>query len=150
MSTPRVSLEQLRVEHPCPASWDAMTGNDRVRFCEACQKRVYDLSAMPKDEAERLICEAAGRMCVRIAVPMPPVAVGYQGSMRLRPRRGWRFWTGIGVIGAGFSAMANVWYGRPPVAVPTPAATRPAAPVYLLGDICPPTSPTQPANPSKG
>lgn len=60
------SLENLRVASPCKANWDAMTGDDRVRFCDQCQKNVYDLSAMTRDEAERLLAEREGSMCVRL------------------------------------------------------------------------------------
>ena len=148
MPTPRVSLEQLRIESPCPASWDAMAGNDRVRFCQACQKQVHDLSAMPKDEAERLVCEAAGRLCVRILVEVaaPALPVGYQSSLRTHPRKGWKFWTGLGLIGAGMTAMANAWQGRQVVPVPPPAPAAAArVTMPMLGMICPPT--TRPTTP---
>ncbi|APR87839.1 hypothetical protein A7982_13188 [Minicystis rosea] len=59
-------LENVRIASPCTASWDAMTGDDRVRFCGQCQKNVYNLSAMPRDEAERLLAERDGAMCVRL------------------------------------------------------------------------------------
>jgi len=39
-------LDDLRVASPCPASWDAMVGDDRVRFCGQCQKSVYDIKAL--------------------------------------------------------------------------------------------------------
>jgi hypothetical protein len=42
-----------------------MTGDDKSRFCSHCQKYVHDLSAMHRDEAERLLCESAGSLCVR-------------------------------------------------------------------------------------
>src|SRR6516162_8887116 len=37
---------RLRVASPCPADWNAMQGDDRVRFCGQCEKNVYNLSAM--------------------------------------------------------------------------------------------------------
>ena len=48
-------LDQISVASPCNASWDEMLGDQRVRFCVSCEKNVYNLSAMPKDEAEALI-----------------------------------------------------------------------------------------------
>ncbi|XXY46220.1 hypothetical protein WME91_40090 [Sorangium sp. So ce269] len=51
---------------PCNASWDEMAGDDRVRFCQRCEKNVYNLSEMPRDEAERLVRAAAGDLCVRL------------------------------------------------------------------------------------
>jgi hypothetical protein len=58
-------LNNVRVAAPCPADWDSMYGNERVRFCEQCQLNVYNLSEMPRAEAEELIGRAEGRLCVR-------------------------------------------------------------------------------------
>jgi hypothetical protein len=59
-------LEDVRVASPCKASWEAMTGDDHVRFCGACEKNVYNLSAMTRDEATRLLAERDDRICVRL------------------------------------------------------------------------------------
>jgi hypothetical protein len=48
-------LDQVTIKTPCRESWDAMTGDDRVRFCARCSKDVYDLSAMTQDEAETFL-----------------------------------------------------------------------------------------------
>ena len=58
-------LSNLKVASPCPADWDAMYGNDRVRFCGECKLNVYNLSGMTRDEAESLIINTEGRLCVR-------------------------------------------------------------------------------------
>jgi hypothetical protein len=58
-------LNNIRIASPCPANWDAMYGNDRMRFCGECKLNVYNLSGMSKQEAERLIENAEGRLCVR-------------------------------------------------------------------------------------
>ena len=58
-------LDNLRVAAPCSASWDAMAGDDRVRACGDCNKNVYNLSDMMRDEAEALIREKEGKLCVR-------------------------------------------------------------------------------------
>ena len=57
-------VETAHVREPCSAEWDAMEGNDRVRFCASCRKDVYDLSAFAADEAEHLLRGAAGRVCI--------------------------------------------------------------------------------------
>lgn len=59
-------VQQVRIATPCPASWDAMTGDDRIRFCRQCKLNVYNLSAMTPEEGERLIREKEGRICARI------------------------------------------------------------------------------------
>jgi hypothetical protein len=56
---------RLRVASPCPADWNAMQGDDRVRFCGQCEKNVYNISAMTHAEAEDLIREKEGKLCVR-------------------------------------------------------------------------------------
>jgi hypothetical protein len=57
-------LANIRVAAPCPAAWDAMTGDDRVRLCGQCNKNVYNLSDLTRAEAEALLVEKAGRLCV--------------------------------------------------------------------------------------
>jgi hypothetical protein len=42
-----------------------MAGNDRRRFCGQCQLNVYNLSGMTKREAEELLNQTEGRLCVR-------------------------------------------------------------------------------------
>jgi hypothetical protein len=59
-------LEDVRIASPCNVSWDAMTGDDRVRFCGKCEKNVYNLSAMTREAAERLLAEREGSICVRL------------------------------------------------------------------------------------
>jgi hypothetical protein len=60
-----LDLDNIRVASPCPASWERMTGDDRVRHCQECKLNVYNLSEMTRVEAERLIASREGRMCVR-------------------------------------------------------------------------------------
>lgn len=60
-----LALENIRVASPCPASWQKMTGDDRVRHCQECKLNVYNLSEMTRLEAERLVANREGRMCVR-------------------------------------------------------------------------------------
>jgi len=58
-------LDNIGVASPCRADWNQMTGDDRVRHCGDCQRNVYNLSAMTRDEAEALIVEKEGQLCVR-------------------------------------------------------------------------------------
>ncbi len=59
-------LNNLRIASPCRASWATMKGDDRVRFCDACAKHVYNVSNLKADEASALIQESEGRLCVRL------------------------------------------------------------------------------------
>lgn len=58
-------IDRIRVASPCKESWDDMVGDDRVRHCARCDKNVYNLSALPADEAELLLFEKEGKLCVR-------------------------------------------------------------------------------------
>jgi hypothetical protein len=59
------SLDLLDVATPCQVSWDDMQGDERARFCAECRLHVYDVSAMNRDEAEKLVFETEGRVCIR-------------------------------------------------------------------------------------
>ena len=58
-------LDNIRVASPCSAEWNGMTGDDRVRHCGACDKSVFNLSGMTREEAETLIIAKQGKLCVR-------------------------------------------------------------------------------------
>lgn len=58
-------LSRVRVAAPCRADWERMRGNERVRFCDHCSMNVYNLSNMTRKDAETLILNAEGRLCVR-------------------------------------------------------------------------------------
>ncbi len=44
----------------CPVKWDEMTGRSRVRYCERCSQRVYDLAGLGEDEAKGLVATQEG------------------------------------------------------------------------------------------
>ena len=62
---------------------------ERVRFCEGCQKRVYNLSAMGQAEAEGLLRRHEGHLCVRYyrrrdgTILTSDCPVGLQAARRL-------------------------------------------------------------------
>jgi hypothetical protein len=58
-------LPNIRVATPCTADWNQMTGDDRVRHCATCDKDVFNLSAMAREDAEALILQKAGDLCAR-------------------------------------------------------------------------------------
>jgi hypothetical protein len=59
-------LDGIRIATPCHASWDAMDGDERVRFCGACRLNVYNISEMSRGEAEELVQKTEGRLCIRM------------------------------------------------------------------------------------
>ena len=65
MPRPLRSFDRMIIPAPCDADWDAMVGNERVRFCEHCHLHVTNLSALSRQEAMRLVSRSEGRLCVR-------------------------------------------------------------------------------------
>jgi hypothetical protein len=59
-------LDDVTIAAPCKASWEQMVGDDHVRFCGQCDKNVYNLSSLPREEAEALLVAREGKMCVRL------------------------------------------------------------------------------------
>ncbi len=62
-------LDRVAIASPCPARWEDMRGDDKVRHCDLCNLKVHDFSAMSRAEAEsiaaRLLDPASGRVCAR-------------------------------------------------------------------------------------
>lgn len=61
-----LNLDTIGIATPCRESWDEMDGDDRTRHCEKCALNVFNISDMTREEAEDLIKEANGRVCVRL------------------------------------------------------------------------------------
>src|SRR5882724_3213395 len=58
-------LEKIQIPRPCTTDWDSMIGNDQVRFCEHCAKSVHNLSSMTIAQAEKLVMQSNGKLCIR-------------------------------------------------------------------------------------
>jgi hypothetical protein len=88
-------LDNIKIASPCAADWNAMIGNNRQRYCGECKLNVYNLSGMSRTEAENLLLQSEGRVCVRYfrrsdgTVLTEDCPVGWQAvKMRMS-----RFWT---------------------------------------------------------
>ena len=99
-------LEQIRIASPCGAAWDRMDGDDQVRFCAQCRKNVYDLSAMSRAEAEALVREREGKLCVRFYRRRDGTVLTDNCPVGLRRARRWLVTQIAGVAGVfGFLAV---------------------------------------------
>ena len=59
-------LDQVKVASPCPAKWDDMVGDEKKRFCLSCDKNVFNISSLTREQAEQFLMEnAGGEVCVR-------------------------------------------------------------------------------------
>jgi Carboxypeptidase regulatory-like domain/Ankyrin repeats (3 copies)/Ankyrin repeats (many copies) len=57
-------IQQLHIASPCSVDWDAMIGNNRVRFCEHCRLSVHHVDSLSRKQLRRLLARSNGRVCV--------------------------------------------------------------------------------------
>jgi hypothetical protein len=167
------TLEQIRMAEPCGVMWDRMDGDERVRFCGECRKNVYNLSAMSRAEAEALVFETEGRVCVRFYKRRDGTVLTDNCPVGLRKARRWLSLQ-LAAISAAFAGVIALapwasgdrlkktdWYQRArqsSVANQEPLRTlferldpTPPIEVYPGMMIMPlPTSPTPPVSPGGG
>lgn len=80
-------LGEIRVASPCNADWNSMTGDAQTRFCAQCAKNVYNLSAMTTQQAEALLREKEGKLCVRYYQRKDGTVLTADCSVGLRKKR---------------------------------------------------------------
>jgi hypothetical protein len=142
-----MSLDAIDVAAPCTESWDAMTGDDRSRFCASCRLHVYDLSSMTRDEAETLVVSrkrAGERLCVRFVRRADGTVVTDDcGPVRSALRR-----RALRVRAAAVGALAFLFpmaaCGREPPADADPIDSRPFVTPHERGPT--PPAPSAPQN----
>jgi hypothetical protein len=132
--TSRDTIDQIEISSPCTVSWDEMRAaggaakDERVRFCGQCRQNVYNVEAMSRVEARRLIAAREGRVCVRVLRRPDGTVVTADCWARLRAarRRGFLPFLGMMVlvglteiiaIGAGLCRLRSLLAGGPPALV---------------------------------
>ncbi|MEP7127112.1 MAG: hypothetical protein ABJE95_39630 [Byssovorax sp.] len=120
-------LESIQIASPCTAKWDEMVGDERARFCGHCQKDVFNLSAMPRDEAEAFMRERTSDVCVRLYRRFDGTVLTSDcpvGVKRKRRRKAVVAAVGGGLLAAGaFLRTANAPIAPPVEAMGTMTAT---------------------------
>jgi hypothetical protein len=56
----------VRIASPCPATWERMSGDERVRHCTLCELNVYNFAEMTRAEIGALLQRTEGRVCARL------------------------------------------------------------------------------------
>jgi hypothetical protein len=83
---------KFRTGTPCPADWDLMRGDERVRYCPECKRDVYDFSKMSDEDIEHLVARGGQRLCARVrqrpsgVVVTTDSSVSFGGLMRRMSR----------------------------------------------------------------
>lgn len=102
-------LAPFTIPTPCPIDWDRMTGDDRVRYCKACGKDVYNLTVMTSDEVGALLAtidEGGGDLCGRVYRRPDGTLVDSECPPARPAARGWQFTLkSLMVLIAGVAAM---------------------------------------------
>ena len=139
-----MDLDSVGIATSCPASWEDMKGDARVRFCGSCMLHVYNLSEMRRQEAEALVREKEGRLCVRFYRRPDGTLLTKDCGLIVRARRraAWAWGAGVAALLAltawagsllpGFGPALSGRFKRTPAAViKGPGPTRP---VPLMGE----------------
>ena len=153
----RISLDVIHVAESCSKDWGEMLGDERKRFCDHCQKSVHDLSTMTQNDAERLICESAGSLCVRFERDAGGKVMTLDYAP-VREKRRWRKWWPVSIAACLVAVFTGAIFARPQQRstrgmVMGMACTRPVAfptTQILLGKVsCPQNRPptSQPVEP---
>ncbi len=60
-------LRQVRINKPCGADWDDMSGDEQSRHCSKCNLSVNNVAEMSAVEAEELFA-SGGHVCARLTI----------------------------------------------------------------------------------
>ena len=146
-------LDQVEVAAPCHASWDQMTGDETVRFCEHCLQNVYNLSSMSRKEAEAFVREKEGRACVRFYRRRDGTLLTDNCPVGLRAARRklvgmWAAWVGAFASLAAWLASGSPQPEPQPAmgnmrlqVSPQPATPEPEHRQVIMGDMAGPVDP---------
>jgi hypothetical protein len=101
-------LFAISLQYECPYKWSKMKGDERVRFCNSCQKNVYNISKLSKAAAVKLISEKEGNLCVRFYQRRDGTVVtqecsSIRGFHQIRLKFGW-----LAMFNAGLACVANI------------------------------------------
>jgi len=131
-------LDNVAIASPCRASWEQMVGDEHVRFCGQCEKNVYNLSSLPREEAEALLIAKEGKMCVRLYKREDGTVLTNDCPVGVKKRR--RRQAALAAVGGSLMAAAAAvgLQSRATMGSPVPATMGSA--VVMTGDPAPTTT----------
>lgn len=115
-----VTLPNLRIGFACKERWADMAGDDRVRACGACDRPVFNLSAMTREEAEAVLATRGLTPCVRFYRRPDGTVMTTDCPTGARPERR-RLAVVASTLAAGtaLAATSPAWAEPPPADVAT-------------------------------
>lgn len=99
-------IHGIQIAAPCHVSWDSMTGDERTRHCAACKLNVYNIASLTTAEAEALILEKEGNVCVRIFRRKDGTVITKDCPKGLAAIRA-RYWRSVAAVAALLSLCAS-------------------------------------------
>jgi hypothetical protein len=152
--TPRPLLSNLKVASPCKVNWSTMDGDERIRQCHLCNQSVYNISSLTTDQAENLLREKEGGLCVRyyqrkdgtIMTKDCPVLGGIDFNL---PKKGWSsliFGFELPAAFAVFLGVLNFYllFGREIMPSFMRSFLEERCEIHLIQGNCPQMAPEQP------
>lgn len=112
-------LASLRIASPCKERWADMTGDDRVRVCNGCERPVFDLTELTRAEAEAVLATRGITPCVRLRRRADGTVI--TADCAPAPRR--QLAVMAGAIAAGAALMTASSAGADPLGVTFTAET---------------------------
>src|SRR5512141_343286 len=112
---------------PCAAAWEDMSGDGRIRHCRTCDRDVFDLQGLNREEAEALIAGKAGRLCASYFARADGTVMvaDCSAQLRLRPSGWWL--AAIGSAAAVALTVLAIDVARTP--------KQPAGPLRFVGSV---------------
>jgi hypothetical protein len=142
------TVDRVEFKTPCSVPWATMHGDDRVRRCDACRKNVYNIEALTRPEARRLIADGEGRICIRIFRRSDGTVATADCWARLRAarQRGVIAWLVMLVV-VGWTGLVAARFGLDRLRDVVGLMTKMAAPAPVQIDSAPPAPARQAARP---
>ncbi len=131
-------LNNIKIASPCSQDWAEMIGTERKRFCGECKLNVYNLSGMSQEEAENLLMNSEGRLCVRFfkradgTVLTKDCPVGWQAIKRRVSKTTTAF---ASLFFAALSGIGLANYFTRTSSQPTMGTMTPNIEKYTMGDM---------------
>lgn len=132
-------LDDIRVASPCKANWDEMVGAERARHCLSCQKSVYNISSMTREDAEAFLAERlGGDVCVRFYRRADGTVMTQDCSVGATKKRRKKVVLAIAGAGAIAAASATAFFRGTCHSATMGAIAVQGEPTFEMGDVASP------------
>jgi len=93
------AIKNIRLKFECPADWSSMKTIDGGKYCDHCQKKVYDFTDAPQDVFLKILAENSDNICGRFRPEqMAPAPINLPG---------WKKWVSAAMVMVGINLFNN-------------------------------------------